>query len=94
MAFTEERMVKKMTKSPENKRLDKAATSMPRRAKRPNVRFEATVNNDHVDLRATAPTKWFRVLLRVLVIIVIAIVILKMPELWQAIQAVINVVPK
>ena len=83
-----------MTKSTENKRPNKSATPLPRRSKRPNVRFEATVNNDHVDLRATAPTKWFRVLLRVLVIIVIAIVILKMPELWQAIQAVINLMPK
>ena len=73
---------------PKNKRKSRA------RITRQNVRFEATVNNDHIDLHATAPTKWFRVLLRVLVIIVIAIVILKMPELWQAIQAVINVVPK
>ena len=89
-------MVSKMAKSTENKRPEKASVRTPRRSKAPrqNVRFEATVNNDHVDLRATAPTKWFRVLLRVLVIIVIAIVILKMPELWQAIQAVINVVPK
>ncbi|MBI5568096.1 MAG: hypothetical protein HY870_24575 [Chloroflexi bacterium] len=58
------------------------------------MRFEATVNNGHVDLRATAPTKFFRVLLRVLVVIVIAIVILKMPELWQAIQTAINLMPK
>jgi hypothetical protein len=87
-------MVSKMAKSVDRKRPDKAAATTPRRSRRPNVSFEATVNNDHVDLRATAPTQWFRVLLRVLVIIVIALVILKMPELWQAIQAVINVVPK
>jgi hypothetical protein len=86
-------LVSKMAKSTENKRPAKAAPT-PRRPKRPNVRFEATVNNGHVDLHATAPTKWFRVLLRVLVIIVIAIVILKMPELWQAIQAAIHLVPK
>ncbi len=73
---------------PKNKQKSRA------RITRQNVRFEAIVNNDHVDLRATAPTKWFRVALRVLVVIAIAIVILKMPELWQAIQAVINVVPK
>ena len=78
----------KMAKSIDNK------APQPRRSRRPNVRFEATVNNDHVDLRATAPTKFFRVLLRVLVILVIALIILKMPELWQAIQAVINFVPK
>jgi hypothetical protein len=89
-------MVTKMAKSTENKRPDKATSKTPRRAKavRPNVRFEATINNDHVDLRATAPAKWFRVLLRVLIIIVIALVILKMPELWQAIQAAINLMPK
>lgn len=87
-------LVSKMAKSTDNKRPDKAATPIPRRPRRPSVRFEATVNNDHVDLRATAPTKWFRVVLRVLVILVIALVILKMPELWQAIQAAINVVPK
>ena len=73
---------------PNNKRKNRAKIT------RQNVRFEATVNNGHVDLRATAPTKWFRVLLRVLVITFIAIVVLKMPELWQAIQAVINFVPK
>jgi hypothetical protein len=85
-----------MSKSDDDKRPIGPITKTPRRAKprRPNVRFEAIVNNDHVDLRATAPTKWFRVLLRVLVIILIALVILKMPELWQAIQAAINFVPK
>ena len=80
-----------MAKSADNKRPDKAT---PRRSRRPNVRFEATVNNDHVDVRATAPTKWLRVVVRVLVILVIALIILKMPELWQAIQAAINLVPK
>ncbi len=85
-----------MAKSTDNQRPNTPTAKTPRRAKprRPNVRFEATVHNDHVDLRATAPTKFFRVLLRVLVIILIAIVILKMPELWQAIQAAINLVPK
>lgn len=78
-----------MTKSTEGKQSAKA-----RVRRRPNVRFEATVNNDHVDVRATAPTKFFRVLLRVLVIVVIALILLKMPELWQAIQAAINLVPK
>ena len=85
-----------MSKSVDNKRSTKPATKTPRRAKprQPNVRFEATINNDHVDLRATAPTKLLRVLLRVLIIVLIAVVILKMPELWQAIQAAINLVPK
>ncbi len=78
-----------MAKLTEGKQPTKA-----RAKRRPNVRFEATVNNDHVDVRATAPTKFFRVLLRVLVILVIALIILKMPELWQAIQAAINIVPK
>ncbi len=89
-------VVSKMAKSIDNKRPDKATGKVTRRPKtpRPNVRFEATINNDHVDLRATAPAKWFRVLLRVLIIILIAIMILKMPELWQAIQAAINVIPK
>ena len=81
-----------MAKSIDNKTANKAP--QPRRSRRPNVRFEATVNNDHVDVRATAPTKFFRVLLRVLVLLVIALIILKVPELWQAIQAAINLVPK
>jgi hypothetical protein len=87
-------MVSEMAKSIDNKHPDKATTSTPRRSKRPNVRFEAIINNGQIDLRATAPTKFFRVLLRVLMIILIAIVILKMPELWQAIQTAINLVPK
>ncbi len=78
-----------MTKSTEGKQSSKA-----RARRRPNVRFEATVNNDHVELRATAPTKWLRVVVRVLVIVAIALILLKMPELWQAIQAAINLVPK
>jgi hypothetical protein len=61
---------------------------------RRNVRFEASVTGDQLHLRATAPAQWFRVLLRVLLIVIIAIVILKMPELWQAIQAAIQVMPK
>lgn len=91
-----ETTVSKMTKSVERRPPEKAPIKTARRLKtsRPNVRFEATVNHDRVDLRATAPAKWFRIALRVLVIVVIAIVILKMPELWQAIQTVINTLPK
>ncbi len=86
----------KMAKSDDRKRLTQPTTktSRPTKSRRPNVRFEATVHNDHVDLRATAPAKWFRVMLRVLVIILIAVVILKMPELWQAIQTAIHLIPK
>jgi len=89
-------MVDKMAKSAERKRPDKAPIKTARRSRtvRPNVRFEATVNHDRVDVRASAPAKWFRIALRVLVILLIAIVILKMPELWQAIQIAIQAAPK
>lgn len=89
-------VMKAMSKSVENPRPTKPTTKTPRRAKprQSNVRFEATIHNDHVDLRASAPTKWFRVLLRVLVILLIALVILKMPELWQAIQTALHLIPK
>ncbi len=58
------------------------------------MRFEATVNNNHVHMRASAPTKWLRLLLRILLIIIIALLILKFPELWQAIQTAIHALPK
>jgi hypothetical protein len=84
-----------MSKSDERKRPIQA-TAAHRRSKvaRRNVRFEASVTDDQLHLRATAPAQWFRVLRRALLIVIIAIVILKMPELWQAIQAAINVLPK
>lgn len=81
--------VSKMAKSTEGRQSTRA-----RARRRANVRFEATVNNDRVDVRATAPTKFLRVLLRVWVLLVIALILLKMPELWQAIQTAINLVPK
>ncbi len=68
----------------------KARRKKPRR----HVRFEATVQNDHVNVRASAPTKWFRVLRWVILIIVIALIIRYLPELWQAIQIAIQAVPK
>ena len=38
---------------------------------RRHVWFEATVQNDHVHVQASAPTKWFRVLRWVILIIAI-----------------------
>jgi hypothetical protein len=66
------------------------------RSKKPHrhVRFAATVQNDHVHLEASAPTKWFRVLRWVILIVVIALIMRFLPEVWQAIQIAIETVPK
>ncbi len=59
-----------------------------------NRRFEATIKSDQVQLQASAPTKWFRLLLKIILILLIALLILKVPELWQAIQTAIGALPK
>ncbi len=66
------------------------------RRKRPRRRiwFEATVQNDRVHVQATAPTKWFRVLRWVILIIVVALIIRFLPDVWQAIQIALQTVPK
>ena len=65
-----------------------------RKKTRRHVWFEATVQNDHIDVQASAPTKWFRVLRWVILIIVIALIMRFLPEVWQAIQIAIQTVPK
>ncbi len=65
-----------------------------KRRKTRHVWFEATVHNDHVHLQASAPTKWFRVLRWVVLIIVIALIMRFLPEVWQAVQIAIQAVPK
>ncbi len=85
--------------SPEASVLDsqspKKSTRKTRRKRaRRHVWFEATVQNDHVHVEASAPTKWFRVLRWVIVIVVIALIIRYLPEVWQAIQIAIQTVPK
>lgn len=74
----------------------KNATAKKSRVKRPPRRtwFEATAQHDHVRVQANVPTRWLRVLLKVLVVIAIAVLIVKAPEVWQAIQAAINALPK
>lgn len=73
----------------------KKSTRKPRGKKpRRHVWFEATVQNDHIHLQASAPTKWFRVLRWIMVVILIALAIHFMPEFWQAIQTAIQTVPK
>ncbi len=72
----------------------KPARKAHRKKPRRHVRFEATVQNDHVHMEASAPTKWFRVLRWVILIIIIALIIRYLPELWQAIQIAIQAVPK
>jgi hypothetical protein len=61
-----------------------------RKARRKKVRrriwFEATVQNNHVHMQASAPTRWFRVLRWVILIVIIALIMRFLPELWQAIQ--------
>jgi hypothetical protein len=68
----------------------KSRSKKPRR----HIWFEATVQHDHVHLEASAPTKWFRVLRWVILIVVIALIIRFLPEVWQAIQIAIQTVPK
>ncbi len=65
-----------------------------RKKTRRRVWFEATVQNDHVHVQATAPTKWFRILRWVILIIVIALIMRFLPEVWQAIHIAIQTVPK
>ncbi len=72
----------------------KSARKARRKKTRRHVWFEATVQNDHVHVQASAPTKWFRVLRWVILIIVIALIIRFLPEVWQAIQIAIQTVPK
>ena len=72
----------------------KSARQTRRKKARRHVWFEATVQNDHVRVQASAPTKWFRVLRWAILIIVIALIIRFLPEVWQAIQVAIQTVPK
>jgi len=72
----------------------KSARKTRRKKARRHVWFEATVQNDHVHMKASAPTKWLRVLRWVILIIVIALIIRLLPELWQAIQVAIQTLPK
>jgi hypothetical protein len=65
-----------------------------RKKTRRHVWFEATVQNDHVRMQASAPTKWFRVLRWVILIVVIAFIVRFLPEVWQALQIAIQTVPK
>ena len=73
----------------------KKSTRKPRSKKtRRHVWFEATVQDDHVHMEASAPTKWFRVLRWVILIIIIVLIIRFMPEVWQALQIALQAVPK
>jgi len=72
----------------------KSARKTRRKKQQRHVWFKATVQNDHVHMQASAPAKWFRVLRWVILIIVIALIIRFLPEVWQAIQVAIQTVPK
>ena len=72
----------------------KSAHKTRRKKPRRRVWFEATVQNDHVHMRASAPTKWFRVLRWAILIVVIGLIMRFLPELWQAIQVAVQTVPK
>ena len=72
----------------------KSARKTRRKKTRRHVWFEATVQNDHVHVQASAPAKWFHVLRWVILIIAIALIIRFLPEVWQAIQIAIQTVPK
>ncbi|CAG0929568.1 hypothetical protein TFLX_01366 [Thermoflexales bacterium] len=72
----------------------KARRETRRKKPRRHVWFEATVQNDHVHLEASAPTRWFRVLRWVIVIVVVALMMRFLPEVWQTLQVAIQTVPK
>jgi hypothetical protein len=72
----------------------KPTRKLRRKKTRRHVRLEATVQNDHVHLEVNAPIKWFRVLRWLLIVILLALTIHFMPELWQAIQAALQTMPK
>ena len=72
----------------------KSTRKTRRKKTRRHVWFEATVQNDHVHVQASAPAKWFHVLRWVILIIAIALIIRFLPEVWQAIQIAIQTVPK
>ena len=71
-----------------------SARKMRARKTRRHIWFEATVRRDHVHVRASAPTKWFRALRWVVLIIIVALIIRFLPELWQALQTAIQMIPK
>jgi hypothetical protein len=71
----------------------KSARKVRRKKTRRHIWFEATVQNDHVHMKASAPTKWFRVLRWVILIVILALIIRFLPEVWQAIQIAIQTVP-
>jgi hypothetical protein len=79
---------------PEPIPLKKSTRKTRHKKARRHVWFEATVQNDHVHVQASAPTKWFRVLRWVILIIAIALIIRFLPEVWQAIQIAIQAVPR
>ncbi len=80
--------------SPQSPRKDVRRSHVRRKKSGRQVSFKATVRNDHVHLQASAPTRWFQVLRWILVVLIIALTIHFMPELWQAIQTALQTVPK
>lgn len=75
-------------------RHDLRRNNVRRKKPRRQVSFKATVRNDHVHLQASAPTRWFQVLRWIIFVLVIALTIHFMPELWQAIQTALQAMPK
>ena len=80
--------------TPAKKSTRKTQRETRRKKTRRHVWFEATVQNDHVHVQASAPAQWFRVLRWVVLVVVIALIIHFLPEVWQAIQVAIQVVPR
>jgi hypothetical protein len=80
--------------TPPKKSTRKTQRETRRKKTRRHVWFEATVQNDHVHLQASAPAQWFRVLRWVVLVVVITLIIHFLPEVWQAIQVAIQAVPK
>ena len=72
----------------------KPARKMRHKKARRHVWFKATVQNDHVHVQASAPTKWFRVCAGSSSSSSSPWIIRFLPEVWQAIQIAVQAVPK
>ncbi len=83
-----------MTDSHPRKKTPRRPARKARAKKTRRLWFQAMAQRDHVHLQANVPTRWLSVFVKIFVVILIAFLILKMPEVWQAVQAAINALPK
>ncbi len=94
-------MPKPRTRSGTPRRLPRPEDAKPKprpRAKsrkRPrNLQFDATVQDEHLHLQVTAPTRWIYVVVMLLGCAFFSAVALLFPEWWPAIQTAITLMTK